>query len=230
MNIRRKSVAGTRGFRVLLIGVGVLAIFCSILVLVPRSNTDRVHVRNNAPVKENQTNDATTKNQTNHQESQAPTSTPPDSATTNVTTSGKSKSTQQSTASTQASAPVQLPTQNQPVTPNPYCPNPAFDMSIVKNSSDYNLNLAVVFPAGEPNLSPSCGGINVSTPVVASLTGSFCSGLLYPTGNNSWGMACSIYGNVPYGSYTFSFTATATNGYSKSTTKTFYYTYNYQQQ
>ncbi len=85
---------------------------------------------------------------------------------------------------------------------------------------------------GDPNFSPYCGGgVNITTPVVTyPANGPFCSGLTYPISNNSWGMACSVYGNATYGSYTFTFTVTATNGYNKSTTKSASYTFNYVQE
>lgn len=121
----------------------------------------------------------------------------------------------------------------QPVAPNPYCPTPTFSLSVAQQAQSTNLIITATASPDDPNLRPECGGgYNYYWPTVTyPSNGSLCSGIVYSIGsNNSWGVACSIYGNVPYGTYTYSFTVTASNGYAKTASRTASYTFHYVQQ
>ena len=117
------------------------------------------------------------------------------------------------------------------VTPNPYCPAPQFTVSVTRNPSSYDLYIDVIPGFNDPSNTPECGGVGYNTPVATYPTnGNLCSGIIYPISYLKWGMACSIYSTATYGTYPYSFTITGTNGFNVSTTKTAYYTINYQQE
>ena len=177
-------------------------------------------------------------------ESKEPSSEPVATDNTNtVEVSGETSTTKEGSTkkSTPPSTPPVKETKNQASNPqssqsattNPYCPTPNFSLSVSRQSpNDYNLRITASIPSDDPNLSPYCGGgLTFTYPEVTHPSnGAFCSGQVYPMTNTTWGVACSMYGNVPYGTYTFSFSTTGTNGYGKSTTRTATHTFNYVQQ
>lgn len=146
--------------------------------------------------------------------------------------SGSTPSASKPPKNTQQHTYVAPPEPYTPVQPNPYCPAPNFNFSVQREANSYNMRLAVSSSPAEPSNSAACGGgINYSYPIVSKpANGPICDGAVYPIDNYNWGVSCSIYGNAQYGTYTFTFTTTGTNGYGFKTTRSVSHTINYQPQ
>lgn len=119
---------------------------------------------------------------------------------------------------------------SQPATlPESECPAPDFTLTVAQSSSS-NRNLYIVAApvTNDPGSRAGCGGVEFDAPVITyPINGHFCDQSLSVIASNAWSTDCSLQGGTAYGTYTFTFSVTGTNGYDLSTSRSKNLTYYY---